>query len=164
MGRRRKSGDTAKSSYQRDPTDITHRKFSFFRIRRWYAMQTSRLRRSDAVHSRPLPSSSWFHSFFTFRLIKLVFFLECSQWARKALMFCVVLIQCQVLFCVYPKVLPLFYLWGFFSLTLVFLTGPIFFYFVFPPFILENHDGAPAATATSPLSKRKVFGGWVVNF
>lgn len=25
--------------------------------------------------------------------------------------------------------------------------------------ISENHDGAPAATATSPLSKRKVFGG-----
>jgi hypothetical protein len=51
-------------------------------------------------------------------------------------------------------------------LTLAVLTGPvslfdaflyyILFYFIF---VLENHDGAPAATATSPLSKRKVFGG-----
>lgn len=38
----------------------------------------------------------------------------------------------------------------------LFLTGSFF--------CLENHDGAPAATATSPLSKRKVFGGWVLSF
>ncbi|EFX84743.1 hypothetical protein DAPPUDRAFT_99435 [Daphnia pulex] len=79
MGRRRKTGDTASKSYRKYPTDITLAKKSFFiRIRRWYAMQTSRLRRPDAVKSRRLP---------------------------------------------------------------------------------KNHDGAPAATATSPLSKRKVFGG-----
>lgn len=60
MGRRRKTGDTASKSYRKyPPTDITLAKRSFFiRIRRWYAMQTSRLRRPDAVKSRPLPSLS----------------------------------------------------------------------------------------------------------
>jgi hypothetical protein len=68
-----------------------------------------------------------------------------------------------VLFCyAYQKVL----LFIFPVLTLAVLTGPVslfdaflFYFILFLFFVLENHDGAPAATATSPLSKRKVFGG-----
>nr|CAH0111885.1 unnamed protein product [Daphnia galeata] len=81
MGRpRRQSGDRSQSPYRlkSDPADVKLENVGFLRIRRWYEMQTSRLRRSDAIQSRPIP---------------------------------------------------------------------------------KNHDGAPAATATSPLSKRKVFGG-----
>ncbi|KAK4036425.1 hypothetical protein OUZ56_028480 [Daphnia magna] len=85
MGGRRQSspGDSDVLAYQSksNRSDVASRPTILSsRIRHWYAMQTDRLRRSDAIRLNPPPHS-------------------------------------------------------------------------------KNHDGAPAATATSPLSKRKVFGG-----
>jgi hypothetical protein len=59
MGRpRRQSGDRSQSPYRlkSDPADVKLENVGFLRIRRWYEMQTSRLRRSDAIQSRPIPS------------------------------------------------------------------------------------------------------------
>ncbi len=95
------------------------------RIRRWYAMQASRL--SDVVHSRVLSTLSVSFSFFLF-----------PPSGRVVFAFLSVFSCCCVKL---PSVSR--------SDLMVML----------PRFSTENHDGAPAATATSPLSKRKVFGG-----
>ena len=139
MGRpRRQSGDRSQSPYRlkSDPADVKLENVGFLRIRRWYAMQTSRLRRSDAIQSRPIPS--WC-------LIVLFLISFLALGGRRSVIHSVSL--CFIMCLSNAPTMP------FVSL---FLTGSFF--------CLENHDGAPAATATSPLSKRKVFGGWVLSF